>query len=192
MDNKLSRISNIDREKLDECHYFKSILEEASYLNMLTEEELMLIQMQVIELTDEVVGRYIGIDNSSIRTEEAEQIFESISYAISVCLKTYELPDDALSVLKEKTLKQVYQDGKKRIRGMLNVIKMMYERVKKNTLNIQNIFYLDTIFGGIPGFLKIYDAEFNAQDMKITADYPIYNNLIGKLEGVEFIKEYIN
>ena len=28
--------------------------------------------------------------------------------------------------------------------------------------------------------------------MKITADYPLYNNLIGKLDGVEFIKEYLN
>ena len=28
--------------------------------------------------------------------------------------------------------------------------------------------------------------------MKITADYPLYNNLIGKLEGVEFIKEYLS
>lgn len=28
--------------------------------------------------------------------------------------------------------------------------------------------------------------------MKITADYPLYNNLIGKLDGVQFIKEYLN
>ena len=40
--------------------------------------------------------------------------------------------------------------------------------------------------------IKIYDADFKAQDMRITADYPLYNNLIGKLDGVEFIKEYLN
>lgn len=27
--------------------------------------------------------------------------------------------------------------------------------------------------------------------MKITADYPLYNNLIGKLEGIEFIEQYL-
>ena len=27
--------------------------------------------------------------------------------------------------------------------------------------------------------------------MKITADYPLYNNLIGKLEGIEFIEKYL-
>ena len=49
-----------------------------------------------------------------------------------------------------------------------------------------------TIIGGIQGFLKIYNPDFKAQDMKITADYPLYNNLIGKLDGVEFIKEYLS
>ena len=62
----------------------------------------------------------------------------------------------------------------------------------KNKLNIENDTYNDTIFGGIQGFLKVYDPDFKAQDMKITADYPLYNNLIGKLDGVEFIKEYLN
>lgn len=59
-------------------------------------------------------------------------------------------------------------------------------------MNIENDTYNDTIIGGIQGFLKIYDPDFKAQDMKITADYPLYNNLIGKLEGVEFIKEYLS
>ncbi len=27
--------------------------------------------------------------------------------------------------------------------------------------------------------------------MKITADYPLYNNLMGKIEGVEFIEKYL-
>lgn len=39
--------------------------------------------------------------------------------------------------------------------------------------------------------MKIYDPDFKAHDIKITADYPLYNNLIGKLDGVEFVKEYV-
>lgn len=75
---------------------------------------------------------------------------------------------------------------------MLNIIRIIYLKVKQNKLSINNDVYNDTIIGGISGFLKIYDADFKAYDMKITADYPLYNNLIGKLEGVEFIKEYLN
>lgn len=68
----------------------------------------------------------------------------------------------------------------------------MYIKVKQNKLKTKNTTYNNTIFGGIQGFLKIYDPDFNAQDMKITADYPLYNNLIGKQEGVEFINKYVN
>ena len=68
----------------------------------------------------------------------------------------------------------------------------MYIKVNQNKLKTKNTTYNNTILGGIQGFLKIYDPDFNAQDMKITADYPLYNNLIGKLEGVEFITEYVN
>ena len=75
---------------------------------------------------------------------------------------------------------------------MLNIIRLKYIKVKQNKLNIENDTYNDTIIGGIQGFLKIYDPDFKAQDMKITADYPLYNNVIGKLEGIEFIKEYVN
>lgn len=75
---------------------------------------------------------------------------------------------------------------------MLDVIRVMYEMVKDNMVKTANHVYNDTVFGGIQGFLKIYDPDFDAQNMKITADYPLYNNLIEKLEGVEFIKEYVN
>ena len=51
--------------------------------------------------------------------------------------------------------------------------------------------YNDTIIKGIKGFFRIYDPDYNARDMKITADYPLYNNLIGKLEGIEFIEKYL-
>ena len=68
----------------------------------------------------------------------------------------------------------------------------MYIKVKQNKLNIENDTYNDTIMGGIQGFLKIYDPDFKAQDIKITADYPLYNNLTGKLDGIEFIREYLN
>ena len=51
--------------------------------------------------------------------------------------------------------------------------------------------YLDTIIKGIKGFFKIYEPNYNAKDKKITADYPLYDSLIGKLEGIEFIEEYL-
>lgn len=190
--NEIEIISKIKREKLDERNYFNSLIEAAYEVQMLTEDDIANFKIQVLQLLDERVYKYNGVDSSSIRREAAEGILNSNNYTISIYLKTFRNPDDAIKVLKEKGLKIAYQEGRKKIDRMLNIIRVMYIKVKQNKLNVENDTYNDTIIGGIKGFLKIYDSDFKAQDMKITADYPLYNNLIGELDGVEFIKEYLN
>ena len=190
--NKIEIISKIKRENLDERNYFKTLIEEAYNNEMLTNDDMVNLQMQILQLLDEKVYKYTGNDSTSIRKEVLEDILNSNSYTISVYLKMFKNPDEAIKTIKEKGLKIIYEEGRKKIDKMLNIIRLMYIKVKQNKLNIANVTYNDTIIGGIKGFLKIYDPDFKAQDMKITADYPLYNNLIGKLEVVEFIKEYLS
>lgn len=190
--NEIEVISKIKREKLDERNYFNSLIESAYEEQMLSEDDIVNIQIQILQLLDEIVYKYNGLDSSSIRKEILEDISNSNNYTIGVYLKTFRNPDEALKEIKDKGLKKAYQEGRKKIDRMLNIIRLMYIKVKQNKLNIENDTYNDTIIGGIQGFLKIYNPDFKAQDMKITADYPLYNNLIGKLDGVEFIKEYLN
>lgn len=190
--NEIDSISIIKRTELDECNYFQTLLEAGYNKQIILDKDIIDFQAQLLELLDERVYRYNGIDSSSVRTEIMEEISNSNIYTIGIYLKTFRKPEDALKEIKEKGLKSAYLNGKKEIDKMLNVIRVMYINVKKNKINIGNYTYNDTIEGGIRGFLKIYDPDFKAQDMKITADYPTYNILIGKYQGVEFIKEYLN
>lgn len=190
--NELETVSKIKRENLDEKSYLKTLIEEAYKNDMISDEDIKNMQIQIFELLDERVYKYNGTESSSIRKEIMEQINASNYYTISLYLKTFKNPDDAVNMLKTKGLKEAYYNGRKRINRLLNIIKVMYIKVKQNKLKTKNTTYNNTIFGGIQGFLKIYDPDFNAQDMKITADYPLYNNLIGKQEGVEFINKYVN
>ena len=190
--NEIEVISKIKREKLDERNYFNSLIESAYEEQMLSEDDIVNIQIQILQLLDEIVYKYNGLDSSSIRKEIMEDISNSNIYTISIYLKSFRNPDEAIKSIKEQGLEIAYQEGRKKIDKMLNIIRLMYIKVKQNKLNIENATYNDTIIGGIQGFLKIYNPDFKAQDMKITADYPLYNNLIGKLEGVEFIKEYLS
>lgn len=190
--NEIEVISKIKREKLDERNYFKTLIEAAFEEQMIIEDDIVNFQMQILQLMDEIVYKYNGVDSSSIRKEIMEDISNSNIYTISIYLKSFRNPDEAIKSIKEQGLEIAYQEGRKKIDKMLNIIKLMYIKVKQNKLNIENATYNDTIIGGIQGFLKIYNPDFKAQDMKITADYPLYNNLIGKLEGVEFIKEYLS
>lgn len=190
--NEIEVISKIKREKLDERNYFKTLIEVAYEEQMISEDDIVNLQMQILQLLDEIVYKYNGVDSSSIRKEIMEDISNSNIYTISIYLKSFKNPDEAIKSIKEQGLEIAYQEGRKKIDKMLNIIRLMYIKVKQNKLNIENDTYNDTIIGGIQGFLKVYNPDFKAQDMKITADYPLYNNLIGKLDGVEFIKEYLN
>ena len=190
--NEIEVISKIKREKLDERNYFKTLIEAAFEEQMIIEDDIVNFQMQILQLLDKIVYKYNGVDSSSIRKEIMEDISNSNIYTISIYLKSFRNPDEAIKSIKEQGLEIAYQEGRKKIDKMLNIIRLMYIKVKQNKLNIENDTYNDTINGGIQGFLKIYNPDFKAQDMKITADYPLYNNLIGKLEGVEFIKEYLS
>ena len=190
--NEIEVISKIKREKLDEKNYFKTLIEAAYEEQMITEDDILNLQMQSLQLLDEIVYKYNGLDSSSIRKEIMEDISNSNIYTISIYLKSFRNPDEAIKSIKVQGLEIAYQEGRKKIDKMLNIIRLMYIKVKQNKLNIENDTYNDTIMSGIQGFLKVYDPDFKAQDMKITADYPLYNNLIGKLYGVEFIKEYLS
>lgn len=190
--NEIEVISKIKREKLDERNYLKTLIEAAYEEQMITEDDIVNLQMQILQLLDAIVYKYNGVDSSSIRKEIMEDISNSNIYTISIYLKSFRNPDEAIKSIKEQGLEIAYQEGRKKIDRMLNIIRLMYIKVKQNKLNIENDTYKDTIIGGIQGFLKVYNPDFKAQDIKITADYPLYNNLIGKLDGVEFIKEYLN
>lgn len=189
--NEIEKFSIIKRENLDEQNYFKTLIQNAYDNQMLTDDDMVNLQIQFLQLLDEIIYKYNGLDSSSIRKEIMEDISNSNIYTIGLYLKTFRLPDDAINELKQEGIRFTYQEGRKQINKMLNIIRILYIKLKQNKLDIKNEIYNDTILGGISGFLKIYNPDFKAQDMKITADYPLYNNLIGKLDGIEFIKEYI-
>ena len=189
--NELETIYQIKRENLDEKNYFESLVVSAYTKQILSEDDLSKLKAQIIQLLDERIYKYNGLESSSIRKEIMEEINASNYYTIGLQLKTFDNPDEAVKEIREKNIIDIYYEGRKRIDKILNIIRVMYLKVKQNKLITQNYTYNSTITGGIQGFLKIYNPDFKAQDMRITADYPLYNNLIGELEGVEFIKEYI-
>ena len=82
-------ISKIKRENLDERNYFKTLIEEAYNNEMLTNDDMVNLQMQILQLLDEKVYKYTGNDSTSIRKEVMDDILNSNSYTISIYLKMF-------------------------------------------------------------------------------------------------------
>lgn len=186
----IERISLIDAKSLDREFYFSSLIDEALSKGLLLDDDVERLQLECFALVAYKVQRYTGGESSSIRVELAASIMQSNLYTIGVYLKSFSIADDALEILKLKSLHEIYDCGRRRLDIKLKAAKQMHAMVLKNMLKTKNYTYNSTLVGGIQGFFKLYDPDYNSREIHITADYPIANPIEG-LVGIEFIEKYL-
>lgn len=189
MDNLETQLF-IKRENLDETFYFQSILHEAYGLKLLSDSQFEKIQRQSIQLLTKQAERYTGKDSSSVKLEIGETIQQSIFYTIGIYLKSLPNPDRSLTILEQKSLLEIYQQGKELIETQLDRAKKMLTFIQDHSLVINNYAYNDTIQHGIPIFFPAYDACYAAQDTPASIDYPLSNDKMN-LVGIEYIYSYL-
>lgn len=187
---EIDRIHLIKREELSETDYVTSLMNTAHERGIISNSELKDIGQKILELLIHRIKIYTGVENSSVSSDIAENIMHSNLYTVGIYLKRFS-PDDGINEMINKNFIDMYVDGKKLIYRKIKVAKSLYYKVIKTKLFTENETYNSTLVGGISGFFKIYDPEFEAYNIKITADYPLYNNIIGKYDGIEFIEKYL-
>lgn len=187
---QIEKISLLDKNNLSEEFYFNSLLSEAYYHSLLSEINIEKIQTECLRLLLSKTEQYACGESDSVRVEVAESIMTSNLYTIGIYLKSFLYPDDAVKALLEESIYDIYNKGHKLIELKLKTVTHLYHMVIDNLLNTENYTYSSTVIGGIKGFLKLYNAEFEAQEIHITADYPICNP-IKNLIGIEFIEKYL-
>ena len=187
---EIDRIHLIKREELSETDYVISLMNTAHERGIISNSELKDMGQKILELLIHRIKIYTGVENSSVSSDIAENIMHSNLYTVGIYLKRFS-PDDGINEMINKNFIDMYVDGKKLIYRKIKVAKSLYYKVIKTKLFTENETYNSTLVGGISGFFKIYDPEFEAYNIKITADYPLYNNIIGKYDGIEFIEKYL-
>lgn len=186
----IEKISKIKPELLSSENYFLSLLEQTYMSKMLTDNQLEKIKYDCLSLLAKQTDKYNSGDSSSIRVEEAQHLLDSIMFTIGVYLKTYQNLDEALDKVLVNDISELYKMGLKRIDRQTKSTKMLYSLIINNLIQTKNLCYNSTIVDGIKGFFKLYYPEFAAQEIHITADYPVYNQM-EKLQGIEFIQKYL-
>ncbi|MDO5555858.1 MAG: DUF6179 domain-containing protein [Clostridia bacterium] len=110
--NKRKQIQITNIKKCNEYTSKYGLTLSDSQINSITENDIIDIQVQLL---DERIYRYNGLDSSSIRIEIMEEISNSNIYTIGIYLKSLKKPDNALKNIKEKGIQFAYQEGKKQI-----------------------------------------------------------------------------
>lgn len=191
MNNSLEKKRHIRPESLNTEFYFESLLTAAQAAGILALQEIERIRYECISLLACKVERYNAGDSTSLPVEKAQDIMASALYTVGVFLKTAEHPDDAVRLLKTLSINELYRKGRARIDTLMSATKNLHKRLLEMLVPCENVFYRETLDAGIKGFFKLYNPDYSAQEIHITADYPMCDPP-RDLAGIEFIKAYVN
>lgn len=188
--NSLDSLRKINRNELDERNYLESLIDAALTKGMVDYSFVDKVRFSLLDLLALKCRKYNGIDSSSVRTEVAEDMMKSIVFTVGIWLKDIKEPDDALLSLSETAIHKGFDIGFKKLENMVKSARMLYSIVLNNNISTENYIYNSTIIGGIQGFFKLYNPEYGAHKIHITADYPVCFYPDG-YQGIEFIKIYL-
>jgi len=187
-------MSNIEKSgalnfaDLDGEFYLASLIKASLDRELLSATEYNKINNSVNEEIARVIIRASRGKSSSVRSEVAMTIAESVAFTVSMALKKEATPELALNRLKVDSMLNIFLDGAKVISTKLNYVKHICSLIKKELLYVDNETY-NGFLPAIVGFIKEYNPDYTAHFTHITADYPVAVR-IENLAGVEFIAKY--
>ncbi|WMJ86633.1 DUF6179 domain-containing protein [Anaerocolumna sp. MB42-C2] len=182
--------SNIENN-LNNKYYFQSLVKEGHERKILSDQRVEHIQLSLFRLLKDHVNRYTSYESSSVRTEKAQQLLQSICYTIGAYLKTIQGIKDQLELLDSGDMDELFSSGTTVLKKYIEESKISLKKLQSEALYINNLAYHNTIFTGIPEYFKDCDIKYAPQDDAGSIDYPLSVE-ITDLEGVEYIREYLH
>lgn len=189
--NDIEASCRLDATRLSQRDYTMSLIRQACRQGLLMEEEVRDMKRQLLELVAERTEAWNHGESSSVRIEQAQDFLESILFVMGLQLKAESSADRALETLKTEPVRKCFAQGTERVKRKIAISRLLQRRMGKNLFPSKNIFFRETFTAGIDGFFRLYDPEFAAHDIHITADYPL---CAGRpdLQGIEFIEQYLS
>lgn len=118
---ELMPAGQIDAAALAADNYFLSLLAAGAKQGILTDADLARLQSESFALLAAQTATYTGGESSSVRTETAQALLDSVFYTLGVALKDFPTPDAALQGLKSRPLAVLLTEGQDGIRGFFRL-----------------------------------------------------------------------
>lgn len=177
------------RSTLDELHYTESLLARALELGMIDREFLSDLQRRFGHLLRRQCQAFTGGRSASMRREAVESLGQSVVFTLDMFAKSLE-PVDALAALQNRPLEHCHAAGRKQVDSMVRAAELLHLSELRRELPV-NTQLRSTFIDGIGGFFRLYNPEYGAHEIHITADYPVLIYPSG-LQGIEFILCYLD
>ena len=157
---------------------------------LLTAGEQEKFRSEMLWELSRMIAKYNRGSGSSIRTEKAEGILQSILYCVSVYLES--VPDAAAEV-RNTPGAELFRRGLDAVKDLVRESRQLYREALDTRIPTELRVYNDTLDLGIPAFLQSYDPEFDAHEASVlglTLDYPLQRP-VENLSGVLYLRAYL-
>ncbi len=165
----------------------KKLLANIKIGKNISEEDRMLIEVKIWSFLGTYINRYTMGDSTSVPIEIAEELLNSICFSLDLELRGL---NNAHKILIEKDIEHLLKASWIKIISLMGYGKKLLIEVKNSYPNIENTSYNDTI-DEIEKFFNKYDYRFFAHKINCSIDYQLANPISEKLQGIEYINEYL-
>ena len=136
-------------------------------------------------LLEERIRRYTMGDSTSVPVDTARRLLESILYCLDIQRRADKnaLPDSA-------PMKTRWQAGVDAAKRTAKRAKLLLLQAQRTPPPLSNTAYCDTLTA-LPAFFAGYDADFFAQEIPCSFDYPLCQPVSDALFGAEYIQDFL-
>ena len=142
---ELDVVHTISSDLLDVQYYFQSLIEQAMLCGLLSDSGLAKIQGDLLAILAEQTDKWSRGKSSSIPTEKAKEIMNSVMFVIGIQLKSYQMPEQAIDMLKTESLKQLFESRMKLVKQKMMIARRLQKRIMDNLFETPNVYYRSTV-----------------------------------------------
>ncbi|HYE80822.1 MAG TPA: DUF6179 domain-containing protein [Clostridia bacterium] len=186
----ITRYTPIRSENLDPNQYTLSLLKEGFRAGLIDRQRVYGIQEQVMLILKDLIMRYTKGDSTSVRTETAESLLNSIYYSIDAYTGCFADPEAGITVLKSENIKDIYGKGVEIVERVFKEARQLCQDIVRNKLDVPLEVYNTSVTEDIPEFFEHYSIMFGAHDTAGSFDYPlVFDDM--NVRGVFYIRNYL-
>ena len=136
-------------------------------------------------LLEERIRRYTMGDSTSVPVDTARRLLESILYCLDLN-RRFPVQD----MMQGAPLHVRWRAGVDQAKRIAARAKLLLKQAQRTPPPLVNTAYCDTL-EALPAFFAGYDADFLAQEIPCSFDYPLCQPVSESLLGAEYILEYL-
>lgn len=175
--------------RLNYYEYTLSLLKECLRTGVIEEVEEATLRAKLFDGLALVIDEYTEGKSTSVSNDKANELLSSLLYNIDAYFISLKNPERALTELREKTVKYLYDAGGLQLKRVLTDCTALLFNNKKNRLPGSSDIYNRALDEDVRAFTKAYNIRFGAHRNPVIPRYK--TALTPKGSGVVRLKRYL-